>query len=63
MLKNFGQMAKVNCLQILPAKHEVTSIDPKYYDRHAEMSEYRMPYCQVIQPKNSTTGMRTISRS
>ena len=49
MLKFFGQMAKVNCLQILPAKHEVTPIDPKYYDRHAEMSKYRMPYtlCSV----------------
>ena len=47
MLKFFGQMAKVNYLQILPAKHKVTSIDPKYYDRHAEMSKYRMPYRTV----------------
>ena len=37
MLKIFGKMVKVNYLQILPAKHKVTSIDPKYYDRHAEI--------------------------
>ena len=34
----------MNCLQNYLQKHEVTSIDLKYYDRHAETPKYRMPY-------------------
>ena len=43
MLKNFGQMAKVNYLQILPAKRKVTSIGVKYDDKHAEIPKYWVP--------------------
>ena len=32
------------CLQVLLAKHEVTSIDLKCCDRHAEIQKYWVPY-------------------
>ena len=62
MSKNFGQMAKVNYLQILPANvHKVSSIGLKYDDRHAEILKYWVPYnqhstmflCSLLQPNLS----------
>ena len=35
------------CLQVLLAKHEVTSIDLKCCDRHAEIPKYRESYKKV----------------
>ena len=37
------------CLQVLLAKHEVTSIDLKCCDRHAEIQKYRVSYKLLAQ--------------
>ena len=36
-------------MQVLLAKHEVTSIDLKCCDRHAEIQKYRVSYSRVIE--------------